>query len=444
MRKLLVGIMKDRITLLLIISCLLAFLVIFQNYFKTSYAVVFLICFMTLYMLYMYLSIKHQRRKLKKNPLKINCDYKPFISIMIPCHNEHEVIYDTVNNILNINYSDYELILIDDRSTDNTAEIIQNIAKDNKNIKTLVRNKDAFPGKSAVLNDAMKIAKGDAILVFDADAKVEPEFINLLLPKLAPDTVGAVQARKVIINAKQNFLTTCQYNEYVFDSYLQIGRDAVKGAVELRGNGEIIKRKAIEDIGGWNNNTITDDLDMSTRLHIKGWDIRFCQDAIVYEEGVICFNALIRQRRRWVEGSIRRYLEFAKDVFFSKDMSLRVGFDLIAYISEFLLPFWLVAELFIQAFKFVRGYEDSILTSIILLFCTAVFFACGLIYSLIKYSHYGFLRAVWQAVITAVYIVLIWFPIAMFIIFKIIFTKKTMDWGKTQHGVVSECCRGNK
>ena len=444
MRKLLVGIMKDRITLLLIISCLLAFLVIFQNYFKTSYAVVFLICFMTLYMLYMYLSIKHQRRKLKKNPLKINCDYKPFISVMIPCHNEHEVIYDTVNNILNINYSDYELILIDDRSTDNTAEIIQNIAKDNKNIKTLVRNKDAFPGKSAVLNDAMKIAKGDAILVFDADAKVEPEFINLLLPKLAPDTVGAVQARKVIINAKQNFLTTCQYNEYVFDSYLQIGRDAVKGAVELRGNGEIIKRKAIEDIGGWNNNTITDDLDMSTRLHIKGWDIRFCQDAIVYEEGVICFNALIRQRRRWVEGSIRRYLEFAKDVFFSKDMSLRVGFDLIAYISEFLLPFWLVAELFIQAFKFVRGYEDSILTSIILLFCTAVFFACGLIYSLIKYSHYGFLRAVWQAVITAVYIVLIWFPIAMFIIFKIIFTKKTMDWGKTQHGVVSECCRGNK
>ena len=136
MRKLLVGLMKDRITLLLIISCLLAFLVIFQNYFKTSYAVVFLICFMTLYMLYMYLSIKHQRRKLKKNPLKINCDYKPFISVMIPCHNEHEVIYDTVNNILNINYSDYELILIDDRSTDNTAEIIQNIAKDNKNIKT--------------------------------------------------------------------------------------------------------------------------------------------------------------------------------------------------------------------------------------------------------------------------------------------------------------------
>lgn len=434
--------MKDRITLLLIISCLLAFLIIFQNYFKTSYAVIFLICFMALYMLYMYLSIKHQRRKLKKNPPAPNSSYKPFISIMIPCHNEHEVISETVKNVLNVDYQNYEIIVIDDRSDDSTPEIIKQLEAQYDKVRALIRDKDAFPGKSAVLNDAFKIAKGDAILVFDADARIEPDFINILLPKLEPKGVGAVQARKNIINAKQNFLTACQYNEYVFDSYLQIGRDAVKGAVELRGNGEMIKREALIDIGGWNNETITDDLDMSTRLHIKGWDIRFCPDAIVNEEGVICFSALIRQRRRWVEGSIRRYLEFAKDVFFSKDMSLRVGFDLIAYISEFLLPFWLIAEIFIQAFRFVRGYEDSILSSIILLVCTGVFFACGLVYSLIKYSHYDFFKALWHAVITAIYFVVIWFPIAMFIIFKIIFTKKTMDWGKTQHGVVQDCCGG--
>ena len=434
--------MKDRITLLLIISCLLAFLIIFQNYFKTSYAVIFLICFMALYMLYMYLSIKHQRRKLKKNPPAPNCSYKPFISIMIPCHNEHEVISETVKNILNVDYQNYEIIVIDDRSDDSTPEIIKQLEAQYDKVRALIRDKDAYPGKSAVLNDAFKIAKGEAILVFDADARIEPDFINILLPKLEPKGVGAVQARKNIINAKQNFLTACQYNEYVFDSYLQIGRDAVKGAVELRGNGEMIKREALVDIGGWNNETITDDLDMSTRLHIKGWDIRFCPDAIVNEEGVICFSALIRQRRRWVEGSIRRYLEFAKDVFFSKDMSLRVGFDLIAYISEFLLPFWLIAVIFIQAFRFVRGYEDSILSSIILLVCTGVFFACGLVYSLIKYSHYDFFKALWHAVITAIYFVVIWFPIAMFIIFKIIFTKKTMDWGKTQHGVVQDCCGG--
>lgn len=428
--------MKDRISLVLIICFLLAFLVIFQNYFDTFWAIIFLIVFMSLYMLYMYAAIKHQKRKLRKNPPKPgDCKYKPFITIMVPCHNEEDVINDTVDNLLQLDYSDYEIILIDDRSSDSTPEILKSLEGKGGKVRILLRKEDAYPGKSAVLNDAMKLAKGEAILVFDADAKVQPDFINKIIVKLEPADVGAVQARKNIINAKQNFLTACQYNEYVMDTHLQIGRDAVRGAVELRGNGEIIKREALEDINGWNNETITDDLDMSTRLHITGWDIRFCPDAVVYEEGVITFPALIRQRRRWVEGSIRRYLEYAGDVLFTKDMNLRVGFDLIAYISEFLLPFWLVSEILIQAFRFVKGYSNDILSSLILVACTGVFFASGLIYSLRKYSHYGFFRAIYEALVTAIYVVTIWFPIVLFIILKIVFTKKSMDWGKTQHGV---------
>ena len=262
--------MKDRVSLLLIICFLLAFLIIFQNYFDTFWAIVFLIAFMSLYMVYMYIAVKHQRRKLRKNPLPLESAYKPFISIMIPCHNENEVIEDTVKNILEVDYTDYEIILIDDRSTDSTPEIIKKLEEKYEKVKILLRKEGDFPGKSAVLNDAMKIAKGEAILVFDADAKIKPDFIKKVLVKLEPKDVGAVQARKNIINARQNFLTACQYNEYVMDTHLQIGRDAVRGAVELRGNGEIIKKEALLDINGWNNETITDDLDMSTRLHIKG------------------------------------------------------------------------------------------------------------------------------------------------------------------------------
>lgn len=175
---------------------------------------------------------------------------------------------------------------------------------------------------------------------------------------------------------------------------------------------------------------------MSTRLHIKGWDIRFVQDAIVYEEGVVTFSALVRQRRRWVEGSIRRYLEYIWDVLFTKDMSLRVGFDLIAYISEFLLPAWLIIEIIVQAFHFVKGQENYILSSAILIVVVGLFFTSGLIYSFRKYSHYTTFKAIIQAIITSGYFITIWFPIVMFIVFKIIFTKRTMDWGKTQHGVI--------
>lgn len=432
--------MKDRVTLLSILCFLLAFLIIFQNYFNTTWAIIFLVMFMALYMVYMYIAVKHQKRKLRKNPVVYNENLAPFISILIPCHNEAVVIKETVENILNVDYENYEIIVIDDRSTDDTKDAVLELEKKYDKVKALIRDKSAYPGKSAVLNDAVKIAKGEAYLVFDADAKIKPDFIKTLLTKYEGDDVGAIQARKVIINANQNFLTACQYNEYVMDTHLQVGRDAVKGAVELRGNGELIKKNALVDIGGWNNETITDDLDMSTRLHIKGWDIRFVQDAIVYEEGVVTFSALVRQRRRWVEGSIRRYLEYIWDVLFTKDMSLRVGFDLIAYISEFLLPAWLIIEIIVQAFHFVKGQENYILSSAILIVVVGLFFTSGLIYSFRKYSHYTTFKAIIQAIITSGYFITIWFPIVMFIVFKIIFTKRTMDWGKTQHGVIQKGC----
>lgn len=196
-----------------------------------------------------------------------------------------------------------------------------------------------------MLNDALALAKGEAILVFDADAQMDKDFLTNLVYELQPKDVGAVQARKVVKNKDVNLLTKCQNNEMTIDTSCQVTRDAVKGAVELRGNGELIKRAALEDIGGWNNYTITDDLDMSTRLHIKGWDVRFCKDTIVYEEGIMYLMPLYRQRRRWLEGTIRRYLEYFWDIMTSKKMSLRVRMDTIAYISEFVMPHGLLLNL---------------------------------------------------------------------------------------------------
>ena len=123
--------MKERILLLIIISSLLAFLIVFQNYFNTMWAIIFLVGFMALYSIYMWIATKYRKRKLRKNPPIVNYDFHPFVSILVPCHNEHEVIEKTALNILNINYSDFEIILIDDRSEDDTAEIIKNLEKGN-------------------------------------------------------------------------------------------------------------------------------------------------------------------------------------------------------------------------------------------------------------------------------------------------------------------------
>lgn len=432
--------MKERILLFIIVLGLGVFIYIFQSYFNTVWGLALLCTFMFIYAVFMNLSYKLQKRKLEKFPQVINPDYKPFVTVMIPAHNEEGVIGATVQNILNMDYENFEVIVIDDRSSDNTASVIKDLEQKFEKVTALIRQKDAFPGKSAVLNDALKLAKGEAILVFDADATVDPDFLSKLIPNLEPKDVGAVQARKVIRNKNTNLLTRCQNNEYTMDTHLQLGRDSIKGAVELRGNGELIKRQALEDIGGWNNYTIVDDLDMSTRLHIKGWDVRFCIDAVVYEEGIIYIKPLYRQRRRWLEGTIRRYLEYFDQVLFSKKMSLRSSLDMTAYITQFIMPGWFLMEILIRTFKVIaKDAPPHMLYSSLFIGCVIGFgFFLGARYALRRYDYMPRLDAMFEALETSIYLLVIWFPLVLYICFKILFMKKDMNWGKTAHGLVQE------
>ena len=436
--------MRERILLFIILSCLGVFLYVFQNYVNTVVGFVILCACMVVYGLYSLAATKYQKRKLKKHPIVINENYKPLVTIMIPAHNEEAVISNTVKNVLNLDYPNFEVIVIDDRSSDNTASVIKELEAKYEQVRALIREKGAFPGKSAVLNDAFKMANGEAVLVFDADATVEPDFLTKLIPHLEPADVGAVQARKIIRNKDVNFLTRCQNNEYTFDTYLQVSRDAIKGAVELRGNGELIKRAALEDINGWNNYTITDDLDMSTRLHIKGWDVRFCPDACVYEEGIVYVFPLFRQRRRWLEGTIRRYLEYFGAAMKSKKMSLRARLDMAVYITQFIMPLWFMMEVVFRIIKLLTDKIDPyslhnvLWSSLIVSAVVGLGFFCAIRYSLRKYDLVPRMSAYRQALETTVYFLIIWFPMELFICGKILFCKKDMNWGKTAHGLVVE------
>ena len=429
--------MKERILLFLIVLGLTAFIYIFQSY--TVWGLAILVSLMATYALFTNIAYKIKQRISRKSPQIKNEAYKPFVSIMIPAHNEESVIANTVRTVLNLDYPNFEIIAIDDRSTDNTASVLKDLEKEYPNkVIAFIRPKDAFPGKSAVLNDALEFAKGEAILVFDADATMEPDFLTNLVYELEPKDVGAVQARKIVRNKDINLLTRCQNNEMTMDTHFQVGRDSIKGAVELRGNGELIKRSALEDIGGWNNYTITDDLDMSTRLHIKGWDVRFCHDTAVYEEGIMYIAPLYKQRRRWLEGTIRRYLEYFWDILTYKKMSIRARLDMIAYISQFIMPAWFIIEIGILVLKILlKDANPHILMSSGIMGCIigfGFFMACR--YSLRRYDNLPRSDAFIQAVYTSVYLLVIWFPLVLFIGTKILFMKKDMNWGKTAHGLV--------
>jgi 1,2-diacylglycerol 3-beta-glucosyltransferase len=119
-----------------------------------------------------------------------------------------------------------------------------------------------------------------------------------------------VQVRKAIVNAATNLWTRGQQAEMAIDSVLQRRRIAIGGLGELRGNGQFVRRSALERCGGWNEETITDDLDLTFRLHLDQWDIDLLMHPAVGEEGVTRAIGLWHQRNRWAEGGYQRYLDY--------------------------------------------------------------------------------------------------------------------------------------
>lgn len=264
----------------------------------------------------------------------------PYVSLLVAAKNEEAVISNLVKNLCDLNYpkARYELWVIDDHSTDGTPTLLDQLATEYDQLKVLHRSADAGGGKSGALNQVLPLTKGEIVAVFDADAQVSKDLLRRVLPLFNKAKVGAVQVRKAIANPSVNFWTRGQMAEMAFDTYLQQQRIAIGGIGELRGNGQFVRRLALERCGGWNEETITDDLDLTLRLHLDKWDIGFLDFPPVEEEGVTNALALWHQRNRWGEGGYQRYLDYWR-LIASNRMGTLKTLDLFSFvIIQYLLP----------------------------------------------------------------------------------------------------------
>jgi 1,2-diacylglycerol 3-beta-glucosyltransferase len=150
--------------------------------------------------------------------------------------------------------------------------------------------------------------------------------------------VGAVQVHKAIANPDVNFWTRGENAEMALDAFLQQQRIAIGGIGELRGNGQFVRRVSLQRCGGWNEDTITDDLDLTLRLHLDHWDIEFLILPAVGEEGLTRARALWHQRNRWAEGGYQRYLDYWP-LLVRNRLGTRKTLDLtLFWINQYLLP----------------------------------------------------------------------------------------------------------
>jgi 1,2-diacylglycerol 3-beta-glucosyltransferase len=359
----------------------------------------------------------------------------PTISIIVAAHNEEAVIENLVRNLSIVDYPNVEILIVDDRSTDRTPEILRNLTSD-FNFKHYSRPHGSRSGKSAVLNEALSKTAGEFIAVFDADARINPNFLRKMVTYISSPQVGAVQGRKCNLNGRQNLLTTCQTMELAMDAYIQSQRDTIIGAVELRGNGMLIRRSALESLGGFSEDNISEDLELCTRMHAAGWDLRYAPDAKVFEEATPTLGALLRQRARWTEASLIRYLVHASAVFSSSKTALLAKTDLRLFCFECLVPFWLLLENILLGLRWATGTLPSHPVSFasalaVVLSGYFVIVSCKGIH---KFVGGSVLQTAYNTFLLYSYLSLLFLPISLEVVFSILVRKeRNLVWIKTQH-----------
>ncbi len=370
----------------------------------------------------------------------------PIVTLLVSAKNEEAVIEGLVRNLCNLDYpSDrYELWIVDDASSDRTAEILTRLYGEFPQLNLFRRATGASGGKSGALNQVFTKTKGEFLVIFDADARIQPDFLQKTLPIfLTGDRIGAVQLRKAIAQyerpgspEKNNFWVKGQHAEMLLDAFMQQQRIAIGGLGELRGNGQFVRRSALIECGGWNEETITDDLDLTFRLHLNQWNIQCLTIPPVYEEGVTTAKSLWHQRNRWGEGGYQRYLDYWRFIVRNR-MGTTKTIDLgVFWIMQYFLPTAAVPDFFWA----IKYHHSLMLTPLSML--TFVFFVASTTRGLrrLKLSSGGTYNNVWQGwglpiveALQGFVYMMHWFAVVGSVTTRMAFVKKRLKWVKTVH-----------
>jgi cellulose synthase/poly-beta-1,6-N-acetylglucosamine synthase-like glycosyltransferase len=257
--------------------------------------------------LYMtYLSLRERPGKIRKPR---DLDLLPFVTVQLPIFNEKYVAESLVDAAAKLKYPKdrFEIQVLDD-SSDETFDILKAAVQRAKNrglnIKHLHREqRDGY--KAGALRDGFAVAKGEFFAIFDADFRPQPDFLKQTIPHFDNPNVAFVQTRWGHTNRDFSFLTLVQ--SLAIDAHFMVEQMArSRGGLWFNFNGTagVWRREAIANAGGWKADTLTEDLDLSYRAFLQGWEARYLPMVETPAELPITFNAFRRQQHRWARGSL--------------------------------------------------------------------------------------------------------------------------------------------
>ncbi len=270
-----------------------------------------LLCVLGVYGSHRYrMAFLYYRHKFKLPTPKGALESLPKVTIQLPIFNEMYVVERLVDSVCRIDYPRelLEIQVLDD-STDETCAIaracVERQRQKGHDIVYIHRtNRQGF--KAGALENGLKLAKGQFVAVFDADFVPSPDFLMRTVPFFSDEKVGMVQVRWGHLNREFSLLTQAQ--SIFLDGHFIIEHTARNRSgcfFNFNGTAGIWRRDTISDAGGWQHDTLTEDLDLSYRAQLKGWQFVFLPEVISPAEVPVDMNAFKSQQHRWAKGSIQ-------------------------------------------------------------------------------------------------------------------------------------------
>ena len=274
----------------------------------------------------------------------------PRVSVIVPAWNEEVGIIKTMESVVRARYANFELVVVNDGSTDRTHELVTEYIKQHRASKKTGGHPPIkylnLPngGKATAMNRALEVVDGEIMITIDADSVMDPYAIRQFVDSFTDEKVAGV-AGNVIVANRNKPLELLQQLEYLYGFFFKRADSVFNSVYIIGGAAAAYRTSVIKELGGFDEAIITEDIELSVRLLNAGYKTRYAAKSVIYTEGPSEWTGLCKQRLRWKFGRLQTFIKH-KNLFFSPDKKHPM------YFSWLIFPLALYAELLLL-FEFV-------------------------------------------------------------------------------------------
>lgn len=234
----------------------------------------------------------------------VETDEYPLVTLIVPAYNEAVVLEAAVDGLMEIDYPRFEVLVVDDGSTDETyAEAVRLVGVYGSNRMRVITQPNG--GKASALNTGIANARGELILCMDGDSRLEPQTLRQAVKHFADPSVGAVAGDVKVVN-RLNLLTKLQALEYIEGlSLVRTAHAFFRRVMVIPGPIGIFRKQVLEEVGGYYQDTYAEDCELTVRILLAGWKVKHESRAVAWTEAPESLQSFFNQRYRWSRGILQ-------------------------------------------------------------------------------------------------------------------------------------------